>query len=175
MAALPLLAFSLPGRPANSNALASDYSRALRSFRGVRYVWGGEGYLGIDCSGLARKALVYAQIFNGVRTLNGGPIRAAASLWWHDGSALALRGNYRNWTPELFRSENIRSANHSLLQIGDMAVTADGVHVLIYLGEQQWIEADPNVNEVIELTSTNDNPWLNVPIVVVPWVWLSSD
>jgi hypothetical protein len=174
LASIPLLALCLPGRPVDKSALALDYSRALRSFSGVRYVWGGEGFLGIDCSGLARKALIHAQILNGFRNLNGGPIRDAISLWWHDCSALALKDNFRNWTQPLFRSDNLRSANYEHLKPGDMAVTADGVHVLIYLGAKKWIEADPNENKVIELTSSAENIWLEVPVVFVRWVWLSS-
>ncbi len=50
-------------------------------YQGVRYVWGGEGLLGIDCSGLVRKGLVWSQLNLGIRTLNGKPIRDAIGLW----------------------------------------------------------------------------------------------
>jgi hypothetical protein len=40
---LPAIAVRLPGRPVDPDRLAADYSRGLRIFRGVRYVWGGEG------------------------------------------------------------------------------------------------------------------------------------
>src|SRR5688500_9258400 len=81
VAALPISALCLPGQTAAPDILAEDYTRALRSFRGVRYVWGGENHLGIDCSGLVRKALVWGLVSNGVRTLNGKPLRDPLDLW----------------------------------------------------------------------------------------------
>ena len=69
---LPALAVSLPGRAVDPDLLAADYCRALRWFRGVRYVWGGEGFLGIDCSGLVRKGLVGGSFVTGSEQATGG-------------------------------------------------------------------------------------------------------
>lgn len=41
MGALPAIAVCLPGRSVDPDLLAPDYSRGLRLFRGVRYVWDG--------------------------------------------------------------------------------------------------------------------------------------
>lgn len=172
---LPVIAVCLPGRPVNPDHLAADYTRGLRIFRGVRYVWGGEGLLGIDCSGLVRKGLVWGQLYHGLRTGNGRPIRDALTLWWHDSSAMALRDGYRGWTTELFRDETIAGADVSRLQRGDLAVTADGVHVMAYLGAQTWIEADPDARKVIEITPPTDNHWFKTPAVFVRWKWLRAE
>jgi hypothetical protein len=171
---LPAIALCLPGRSVDPDRLAEDYSRGLRIFRGVRYVWGGEGLLGIDCSGLVRKGLVWGQLFHGLRTLNGGPIRGALALWWHDGSAMALRDGYRGWTTELFRDDTVAGADVSKLKTGDLAVTADGGHVMAYLGSQTWIEADPDAHKVIEVVLPTDNQWFKTPAVFVRWRWLSA-
>ncbi len=40
-------------------------------YQGVRYVWGGEGLLGIDCSGLVRKGLVWSQLNLGIAAIAG--------------------------------------------------------------------------------------------------------
>ncbi|MBL6765935.1 MAG: C40 family peptidase, partial [Verrucomicrobiae bacterium] len=85
----------LSGRSFDTDILAREYVRALQVYRGVRYVWGGEGALGIDCSGLVRKAMVVALASHGFRSLNGRPIRDALGVWSYDCSALALRDGYR--------------------------------------------------------------------------------
>jgi hypothetical protein len=172
IAALPVVAVCLPGRAVDPDFLAADYSRGLRCFRGVHYVWGGEGFLGVDCSGLVRKGLAWGQLYHGIRTLNGRPIRDAIGLWSHDCSARALRDGYRGWTTELFRHENIDGADHGGLRMGDLAVTADGVHVLAYLGSRKWIEADPDVHKVIEMVLPTSNVWFKTPVVFVRWKWL---
>jgi len=171
---LPAIAVCMPGRSVEPGILAADYSRGLRLFRGVRYVWGGEGLLGIDCSGLVRKGLVWGQLYHGLRTFNGKPIRDAIALWWHDSSALALRDGYRGWTAELFRADSVVEVDHSRLTTGDLAVTADGIHVMAYLGSSRWIEADPDAHRVIEVFSPTDNQWFKTPVVFVRWKWLAS-
>lgn len=171
---LPAVAVCLPGRAVDPDVLAADYARGLRCFRGVRYVWGGESLLGIDCSGLVRKGLVWGQLCHGLRTVNGKPIRDAMGLWWHDSSALALRDGYRGWTTELFRETSVAGADHSKLKTGDLAVTADGIHVMAYLGSSTWIEADPDAHRVIEVVTPTDNQWFKTPVVFVRWKWLRS-
>jgi hypothetical protein len=171
---LPVLVVSLPGRVVDRDLLAADYLRSLRCFRGVRYFWGGEGFIGIDCSGLVRKGLAWGHLVYGVRTLNGGPIRQSIFLWWHDSSAVALRDGYRGWTTELFRHENIAGADHSRLKPGDLAVTADGVHVMAYLGNRTWIEADPDAHKVIEVALPSNNHWFMRPAVFIRWKCLDA-
>ncbi len=173
-AALPAIALSLPGRPAATEALRADYVYCLRSFRGVRYVWGGESYLGIDCSGLVRKGLIWAQLHRGVYTLNGRLIRGSLSLWWHDCTAEALMHGYRGLVKTRFESKSIARVDPAALQPGDLAVTTDGVHILAYLGNQTWIEADPGARQVMEITLPNDNQWLHVPVVILRWECLNG-
>ncbi len=170
-----MLALCLPGRPADPERLAADYARGLRAFRGVRYVWGGEGWLGIDCSGLVRKGLVWGQLYHGVRTLNGRPIRDAIGLWWHDSSAMALRDGYRGWTSELFRGETTAQVDTSKLKTGDLAVTADGIHIMAYLGNGRWIEADPAAHQVVEIAPPMESEWFKAPMVFVRWRWMSGE
>ena len=170
----PVIAVCLPGRAVDGDILAADYSRGLRFFRGVRYVWGGEGLLGIDCSGLVRKGLVWGQLYYGLRTVNGRPIRDAITLWWHDSSAKALRDGYRGWTTELFRDDTVADADFSRLKTGDLAVTTNGVHVMAYLGSRTWIEADPGAHKVIEVALPTENQWFKTPVVFVRWKWLGA-
>ena len=101
--------------------------------------------------------------------VNPNLIRAALSLWWFDCSARALLEEYRGQTKRLLAAENVRQLDPSKLQPGDFAVTADGVHVLAYLGEGIWIEADPGLQRVVRLNAMEENHWLKVPIVVMRW------
>lgn len=164
----------LPGRPVKFDSLAKDYCQALRTFRGVPYVWGGEGLLGIDCSGLVRQGAIWGQLKYGLSSLNGGPIRNALSLWWNDCSAEGMRDGFSGLTHLRFKAESISTTDDSRLRPGDLAVTVDGVHVLAYLGERTWIEADPNLHKTTEVTLPTSNAWFQVPVVIVRWEFLSK-
>jgi hypothetical protein len=87
---------------------------------------------------------------------------------------MALRDGYRGWTTALFRDDAIAGADVSRLRTGDLAVTADGVHVMAYLGSRTWIEADPNAHKVIEVVVPTDNRWFKTPVVFVRWRWLGA-
>ncbi len=160
---------SLPGRPVQTDILARDYCSALTRFTGVRYIWGGEGLLGIDCSGLVRQGMIWGELHYGIRMLNGRVIRQALALWWHDCSAKAMRDGDRGITSECFRAQSIAKLDESKLKLGDLAVTADGVHVLAWLENHRWIEADPVIGKVVEISTPTDSPWFDVPIVIVRW------
>jgi hypothetical protein len=164
-----LLVVSLPRRAVDQESLAAGYCRGMRHYSGVRYVWGGEGFLGIDCSGLVRKGLIWGQTVQGLRTFNGGLIRDAVWLWWNDCAAKDLIEGRRVKTRVLFEAPSVAGADHTKLQPGDLAVTQDGVHVMAYLGDRVWIEADPDARWVIEVTVPTENPWFKLPVVFVRW------
>ena len=159
----------LPGRELDMQCLQDTYVRRLQRYTGTRYVWGGENGLGIDCSGLVLRALINANIEIGLTTLNPRALRYAFSLWWHDCTARALRDQYRNFTIPIFTEQSINSINRHLIMPGDIAVTANGIHVLAYIGNSRWIEADPDIMEVIELSVPTKNKWFTVPVNVMRW------
>ncbi len=115
VAAVAIL-FCLPGRPANADSLREANVRGLRQFLGVRYVWGGETPLGIDCSGLVREGIVRGELMEGLRTLNGGLLREAAWIWWNDCSARELGQGYRGRTRLMFRAASINGLDHGRLR-----------------------------------------------------------
>jgi hypothetical protein len=163
------LALPSRGDPPPEN-LRREYLAALRRYEGVRYYWGGENSRGIDCSGLVRRGLIDALLRLGVRTLDAGLVRRAITLWWHDSTAAALGDGHRELTVRILSTPSINALDHSRVLPGDLAVTESGIHVLAYLGDQQWIEADPTVGKVITVSApAHDNAWFAGPMNVVRW------
>ena len=53
-----------------------------------------------------------------------------------------------------------------------MAVTSNGVHVLAYVGDSTWIEADPSAlvgYKVVQIKAPTSNAWFNTPVHIVRW------
>jgi len=159
----------LPGREANIQSLRGSYLKSLRRYEGTRYVWGGENRLGIDCSGLVRNSLVNSLVVESIGTLNPSLLREGASLWWHDCSARALGEQYLQLTAHILDSDAINQIDYTQIQPGDFAVTADGIHVLAYLGDREWLEADPDARNVLRLTAPSTNSWFDTPVRVMRW------
>jgi cell wall-associated NlpC family hydrolase len=157
------------GKQGDPNILRQSYIQSLKQYKGTLYVWGGENRIGIDCSGLVRRGLINANIKTGLLTLNQRLIRHAFVLWWNDCSARSLRDEYRGFTTRLFKTGSINSIDSTTLSPGDLAVTSDGIHVLAYLGDKTWIEADPSVMKVIVVSTPSDNMWFKIPVQVVRW------
>jgi hypothetical protein len=165
---LVLLILVFPGREFDTQALRRSYVSSLIGFEGTRYCWGGENRVGIDCSGLVRKGLINTWLWEGIRAANPSLLREAASLWWFDTSADALLLEYRGKTRFLFKSQTINKIEPFSLMPVDLAITQDGVHVHAYIGDNRWIETDPDMKKVLILsTPQEENFWFNVPVSVV--------
>ena len=172
---LGVVVFSVsPGRTVAPADLRAEYIKQLESYNGTRYVWGGENGLGIDCSGLVRRALINAYMHIAATTANPSALRCAGDLWWHDCSALALRDQYRGFTTPVFKAKSINSITSPLLRPGDLAVIASGIHVLAYLGNSKWIQAEPSVMKVITLTAPHENKWMNQPVHIMRWTHMEE-
>ena len=169
-APLPLALLLLPGGAADPAALRSACVRAMRRYEGTRYVWGGEGRLGIDCSGLVRRGLIDALVRDGIARAHPASARAAVALWWRDCSARSLGEGWRDLTIPVTAAPSIRALDESVLLPGDLAVTRDGVHVLAYAGDSEWIEADPTLMKVVTVRASDPGiGWLGIPVHVVRW------
>jgi hypothetical protein len=176
---IPLLAgnpFLLPASPINRDELRAEYLRQLSSFEGTKYFWGGETKRGIDCSGLPRRALRNALLSYGFQNLNGTAFRSFLEHWWFDASAKALSQGYRDYTTPLTTTGTIREMSYDNLIPGDLAVTQDGIHILAYLGDGLWIQADPGIGAVATLPGrTEDNNWFDTPVTTHRWQLLEKN
>lgn len=167
--------FILPGRTFDSVSLRDRYVASLKSFEKVPYVWGGESAKGIDCSGLARRAWREALWSEGLATLNGALLRAALEQWLTDATARDLAHGIRGETVSV-NPDDITLAKLDPAKVlpGDLAITTDGVHMLVALGGSDWIEADPGIHEVILLEACCDEShWLTAPVRIYRWALLN--
>jgi hypothetical protein len=162
------IAFPL-SKKSEPEELRGNYVAALTRYNHVTYYWGGESPIGIDCSGLIRRGLIDSFFIHGIRTLDSRLVRSALNLWWHDCTARDL-GEGRGLTTHILDAASINEVDHSQLLPGDLAVTNSGVHILAYLGNQEWIQADPGTNKVIILkVPSKENTWFQSKINLVRW------
>lgn len=163
--AVVILFLLLPGRQVDPLRLQQAYPESLRQYEGIRYHWGGENKLGIDCSGLIRKAMIRTLAREGVFNLNPGPVRKALELWWYDTSAEAFGKEYRGLTRRLASYPATREIPEDRLKPGDVVVTQDGIHIMAFLGDGLWIEADPGEEKVIVVRAADTrNQWFYAPV-----------
>jgi hypothetical protein len=174
--AVPVLCavpFFLPGKPISQRELSTRYVSALGRMEGVPYLWGGEGRRGVDCSGLPRRALRDALLEIAIETGNATALREWAEQWWYDTSARALGNNYRGFTRPLGVAGKLRDLDFSRLSVGDLAVTGDGRHVMVYFDTGTWIQADPGPWKVaIGNPKTDKNPWFDCYVTLHRWMLL---
>ena len=160
----------LPGSPPDEAALRDGYVSTLRAYAGAPYVWGGETHRGIDCSGLVRCALAQASFEQGVRAHNPRLLRQGFALWWTDASASAMQDGAGGKARRLFESAALNDIPAGRLEPGDFAVTRSGSHTLAYLGDNNWIAADPLARRVVTYHAPEPRePYFKAPMVLLRW------
>ncbi|MEN6371484.1 MAG: NlpC/P60 family protein [Armatimonadota bacterium] len=164
------------GGAVKTDDLRDAYIEQLLAYRNTPFAWGGETKRGVDCSGLARTAFWQAMLKHGVRTNNPrlfGPY--LWRFWWLDMSAKAMKDNEYGYTVTIDKADRIVGYNPTKLKKGDLAIVVN-MHVLIYLGDNRWIEACPDDNKVVIKSSTvdTDHPWFNAgPVTFLRWSMLN--
>ena len=174
--ALPVIVFcalTLPARVIDADDLRQRIVAALRSYEGATYVWGGENSLGIDCSGLVRRARMDAEWSSALARLDFGAARRALSLWWNDQSAQAMGENQSATTVSLGTVSKLVDCPHDRYLPGDFAVLGQ-VHVVAALGDGVWIEADPGAGKVLILRPGDTNVWLHQRATLTRWSVLAD-
>jgi len=153
----------------DTTQLRRDYIAGLLRYKSVTYYWGGESPKGIDCSGLIRRGLIDSLFIRGSCTIDSGLIRSAIWIWWHDCTAQDF-GEGHGLTTSLFTTASLNMLDNSKILPGDLAVTRSGVHIMAYLGDNLWIEADPHIGRVVCVSvPSQENPWFHEPMSIVRW------
>ena len=146
----------------------SHFINHLQSFEDTKYVWGGETSRGIDCSGLIRQAMLRSY-------LSSGRIGSAFQVWFLDCPAKNFAVQYKDLFAAVVDSGTINTLDHSLLNPGAIAVTKNGLHILAYLGNEQWIQASPNDKKVISKHHLAEDPWFQEYVEVYQLMGLSGN
>lgn len=166
------LFLTLPGRSAtNTDRLRQRFVHYLQTYDGVRYIYGGENHLGIDCSGLVRAAMFRALVDEAIGAVDPALLRAALTLWWRDTNAIQLGKGGKGLTLSIGDGLPMPMRTAPSLRPGDLAVTTSGSHVLGYLDKGRWIEADPDVGRV-HIVDLNSSPIAGQEVLLVTWSWL---
>jgi len=164
-----LIFLLLPGRDYNRDSIRERYVAGLSANEGLPFIWGGESRFGTDCSGLVRKEFVNALMSEGIFTLNPGLIRNGMYIWHYDCNARSLRDGYKDFTYQVRSFSCVNRIKDTDLLPGDLVVMEDGDHVMAYIGDNKWIEADPDKLNVLCITTPSDNPWFKFPVKIVRW------
>jgi hypothetical protein len=152
-------------RTPDSNALRESFVARLKDYDGVRYVYG------VDCSGLVRAAMFRALVDRGLVSLNAGMLRSALTLWWRDTNAIQLGKGAKGLTLPIGDGSPRPMRAAQDVRLGDLAVTTSGSHVLAYLGDGRWIEADPDVARV-QVVDLKTSHIADQEILLATWRWL---
>lgn len=167
-----------PAQNYSKPELRSAYVSSLRSYLDTKYVWGGENGRGIDCSGLIRRAMVDALVNRGWQEMNPSLWRVAAQIWWTDFAARDMKESDNSFFQPRFEVASLNPLVDSKVEQGDVAVTRNGVHVLAFVGERTWIQADPNLanggDKVILTKTDSKNGWFTQKMVICRWKLLGS-
>jgi hypothetical protein len=128
---------------------ASSYTDALRSYNGA-------GYLDVTCSALICKAHNH---------ISKNEVHCMARQMWE-----GCEGNLTKVT----EAESLEKLDWSKAKPGDV-LAVNGVHVIAYLGDGQFIDSDPLQSGVQEvsistLLGKKNDKWFTGPVRVERWV-----
>lgn len=143
-------------------------ARAALNYEGVEYVRGGESSRGIDCSGLIRRAYIDATLATAWRDASPAHLRRAINWWWRDTTAREFENKPPVNGRRLAETAHLHGPLPASLRPGDVAIVAAGAHVLLYLGDNRWIQADPSEHRVVvNDAAKDDNIWLDGSAVLL--------
>ena len=138
-------------------------------------MWGGEGYFGVDCSGLVQRGMENALVVRGLLTLNPTLVREGIWAYWHRTTAKVLGKGDFGRTTIVTTCPTLNSLDYSLMMPGDLAVTVGGDHVMAYLGNRTWTAADPLEGKVTTFTIPEEkNVYFFTPMKIMRWKILSE-
>lgn len=163
-------------RIADAHALRRAYVRRIHSFGNTLYIWGGESHVGIDCSGLVRIALLEAMAERSFVEGNARLLESAWRFWWRDMTARCMLNRKYGYTRPIGHAKRLSLPGSTqmmageVLKEGDLAVTDNGVHVLVYTGKGCWTEGNPDDGRVVtNKAAGSSRAYFNMPVTLLRW------
>ncbi len=82
---------------------------------------------------------------------------------------------YVGYAIQLSEPTTFRMEPGYALEEGDLAVTDSGVHVLVYVGNGEWIEANPDDGRaVVNKAEGSSRAYFSTPVTILRW-WILRD
>ncbi|HEX8399581.1 MAG TPA: NlpC/P60 family protein [Pyrinomonadaceae bacterium] len=154
-------------KPVRIGQLRDNYIQRLLSYRDAPYAPYGSD-TGISCSTLVREALLES---------SGLEKKARTDILANSCSSRDLNEGCHGELSVVADASNLNSVNYDKIQPGDIAVVGYeiGIHTLAYLGDKQWIHADPIAEKVI-VSDVRDNNgyWFNMKARILRWKALNG-
>ena len=127
-------------RTIDTHQMRDLYMKQLLTYGRARYVSGGETMKGVDEAGLARAAFWKAMLQYGFREVSPQMLGPGLwRFWWTDVSSKDLVISKHGFTSRIDPLGKILP--------GDLAVSSN--RVMIFLDEDQWMEADSQAKKVV--------------------------
>jgi cell wall-associated NlpC family hydrolase len=102
------------------------------------------------------------------RDISPAHLRRALHLWLRDQGASNFENNAPIEGKRIVTLPSIKGRTPKTILPGDLAIVGDGIHVLLYLGENRWIQADPSSSTVHEDDTSNGQiSWFNGKAVIL--------
>lgn len=141
--------------------IQDKYVEALISYEGEKYaVYGEKG--GISCSTLVRESLIDVLEENLAEEFKENPC-SSEELYEGCNGELSL----------IYKIESIKKLDYSKLQKGDVIILTGenyGIHTMAYLGDKNWIHADPITEKVVITNNPAEElDWTTFEVNVMRW------
>lgn len=159
------------GPPVQPQHLRAHFVERLVKHEGKPFVWGAENGRAVDCSGLVRLAMREALGTELRATGNPRLLHLWVKSWCLDRAARDFLAPWHGLTTPVAEASTTPGLDARSLLPGDVAVTAYGYHIMAYLGDQRWIQADPERGRVVVDTSPAAENWYKFPVHALRLKW----
>ena len=117
-----------------------------------------------------REGYIDANLKTGLKDANPRMIRRALYIWWNDCAADALGDGYKGMTKLVQRADSMEELDPAQTMPGDIIVPESGFHTFVYLGDGDWIEADPEKGKVLRINNADrSREWRDIPVKLLRW------
>lgn len=155
----------------DASRLRTHFVKRLEENLGKPFVWGAENRRAMDCSGLIRYSMRGAMRTELLATGNPRLLHLLVKAWWLDRAARDFLWPWNGLAAPVLKAATTPAVDLGQLVPGDVAVTGYGSHILAYLGDNRWIQADPERGRVVVDTAPVAQGWYKFPVEALRLKW----